>query len=97
VNAAESDAGFAPMNIEAGQTSGDSRGVSRPFQMERTWINDLHRQRKLYQEVARAQPRVCREVAEHHRQKGRPPDADKYRDEKGKLDKYFSPKPGDSD
>ena len=44
MNAAESDAGFAPMNIEAGQTSGDSRSVSRPFQMERTWINDLHRQ-----------------------------------------------------
>jgi hypothetical protein len=29
--------------------------------------------------------------------KDAPPDADKYRDEKGKLDKYFSPKPGDSD
>src|SRR5262245_36585866 len=37
------------MNIEAGQTSGDSGSVSRPFQMERTWINDLHRQRKLHQ------------------------------------------------
>jgi ferredoxin len=26
-----------------------------------------------------------------------PPDADAYRDEKGKFDKYFSPKPGEGD
>ncbi len=29
--------------------------------------------------------------------KDAPPDAEKYRNEKGKLDKYFSPKPGDGD
>jgi ferredoxin len=36
-------------------------------------------------------------MAEHHRQEGRPADADEHKGEDGKFDKYFSAEPGEGD
>ena len=44
-----------------------------------------------------AQYRICRQVAEHHGQEGRPGDAKEFDGVEGKLEKYFSPNPGEGD
>jgi hypothetical protein len=45
--------------------------------------------------VGRDEPAVReRRLAEHHPQAPGPEDADEYKDEKGKHDKYFSANPG---
>ena len=46
--------------------------------------------------LARAQPRIRGDLAEHHAQEAHPADADEWKDVADKFDKFFSPNPGGS-
>ena len=47
--------------------------------------------------MARTQPEYAEKWPNITAKKDAPKDADAYQDEKGKFDKYFSPKPGEGD
>ena len=65
-------------------------GVCEPECPPKAILPDTERGR----EVGGAQPAILRGLAQHHPQGEAPEDADEYKGEKGKYEKYFSPEPG---